>query len=481
LPPPLLLYLSPRARISMRPVSLATVFFGPVCAFRSLPFVRYGNAVMFGPAVKRRRVSTSVKQEPAEDAAPLTANIEQPLDGLWHDLCVPPEELRPDSTLTIGQCFNWRQAGADCWVGVLGREQFTLQTSVCTGACMCRQTPCTTLFRSLSAVSTDGDAKAAAALATTLREYFFLRTPLASLYQRWSEGDPRMAAVASSISGVRVVRQDPVECIFSFICSSNNNIPRITGMLGKLRRTYGDLLLNVGKGGLAATGALGNTTECEEWAKLPLELHSFPTVDALATRATEADLRAMGFGYRAKYIVDSAKLIHSNGGAGWALDMRNKDRDEVRSQLMTLCGVGPKVADCIALFSLDQASTIPVDVHVWRIACRDYDPTLVECKSLTPTVYARVGDLFRDRFGDRAGWAHSLLFAAELPGFKAKLSPEMQRQMDEFKREEREAKAESKAEKARLKEDMSSKSTSKANAKQSKRGVAMRKRGGTTR
>ncbi|CAN0586555.1 unnamed protein product, partial [Ectocarpus sp. 12 AP-2014] len=113
LPPPLLLYLSPRARISMRPVSLAAVFFGPVCcAFRSLPFVRSRNPAMFGPAVKRRRASTLVKQEPAPDAAPLTSNIKQPLDGLWHDLCVPPEELRPDSTLTIGQCFNWRQAGA---------------------------------------------------------------------------------------------------------------------------------------------------------------------------------------------------------------------------------------------------------------------------------------------------------------------------------------------------------------------------------
>ncbi|CAM9499235.1 unnamed protein product, partial [Hapterophycus canaliculatus] len=215
-------------------------------------------------------------------------------------------------------------------------------------------------------------------------------------------------------------------------------------------------------GGLVATGALGDITECEDWAKLPLTLHSFPTVDALATRATEADLRAMGFGYRAKYIVESAKVMHSNGGEAWALEMRSKERGEVRDQLVTLCGVGPKVADCIALFSLDQASTIPVDVHVWRIACRDYDPSLLDCKSLTPTVYTRVGDLFRDRFGQRAGWAHSLLFAAELPGFKALLSPSMQKEMDEFKREEREAKAELKAEKARVKEEKPPRSTAAA-------------------
>ena len=51
----------------------------------------------------------------------------------------------------------------------------------------------------------------------------------------------------------------------------------------------------------------------------------------------------LGFGYRAKYIVDSAKLMHANGGEDWALDLRSKDREEVRAQLITLCGVGPKV------------------------------------------------------------------------------------------------------------------------------------------
>eukprot|EP00752_Nemacystus_decipiens_P009391 g8394.t1 len=433
---------------------------------------------VLGLPTKRRRPSAApgtVKNEVHEDRASFTTRVKTSLDissdGLWHDLCVPAEELRPAHTLTIGQCFNWRQAGGDCWVGVLDREVIAI-----------RQTPSTTLFRSLGGVKEedDDDSRAAtASLAAKLRSYFFLKVPLAPLYQRWSEGDHRMAAVAACISGVRVLRQNPVECIFSFICSSNNNIPRITGMLEKLRRTYGDPLLSVGEGGLAASGALGELTECEEWAKQPLELHSFPTVEAVATRATEADLRAMGFGYRAKYIVESAKLIHAKGGEQWALDMRNNERDEVRSQLVTLCGVGPKVADCIALFSLDQASTIPVDVHVWRIACRDYDPSLLDCKSLTPTVYNRVGDLFRERFGDRAGWAHSLLFAAELPGFKAMLSPEMQEEMDEFKRQERDAKAESKAEKARVKEEKSSKSAKRA--KQDQRGAPGRLRGRATR
>ena len=70
------------------------------------------------------------------------------------------------------------------------------------------------------------------------------------------------------------------------------------------------------------------------------------------------------------------------------------NHNQVRSMLCELPGVGPKVADCVALFSLDQAGTVPVDTHVWQIACRDLDPTLSECKSLTPAVYERVGLLF---------------------------------------------------------------------------------------
>jgi len=62
-------------------------------------------------------------------AASLAAQAKRSVgdDGLWHDLCVPPEELRPANTLTIGQCFNWRQAGADCWVGVVDREVIAIR------------------------------------------------------------------------------------------------------------------------------------------------------------------------------------------------------------------------------------------------------------------------------------------------------------------------------------------------------------------
>ena len=91
------------------------------------------------------------------------------------------------------------------------------------------------------------------------------------------------------------------------------------------------------------------------------------------------------------------------------------------------------MADCVALFSLAQAEAIPVDVHVWNIACRDYDASLQHVKSLTPSVYRQVGDIYRSRFVTKAGWAHSLLFVAELPSFRPILPADMIEEMDKVR------------------------------------------------
>lgn len=92
-----------------------------------------------------------------------------------------------------------------------------------------------------------------------------------------------------------------------------------------------------------------------------------------------------------------------------------------QDELMVFAGVGRKVADCVALFSLEKLEAIPVDTHVWQIACRELDASLSDRKSITPTVYRMVGDLFRTRFAPQAGWAHSVLFAGDLSAFKPEL------------------------------------------------------------
>ena len=154
----------------------------------------------------------------------------------WHKLLVPPRELRLEATLENGQCFGWHRQDGDAshssWVGVLGRRLLELKET---------ETDC--LFRCLNEEAAGGASVAEDELREELRSYFQLDTPLAPLYETWSAADHRMAMVARALPGMRVLRQEPVECLFSFICSSNNNIGRIGGMLDALRRRYGTPIL----------------------------------------------------------------------------------------------------------------------------------------------------------------------------------------------------------------------------------------------
>jgi N-glycosylase/DNA lyase len=266
---------------------------------------------------------------------------------------------------------------------------------------------------------------------TFSQKYFRLETPLAPLYKEWSEADTRLSKIAAVIPGCRILRQDPIECMFSFICSSNNNIPRITKMLTAFRKDYGQFMMKV------------PTQTGEDYV-----IFSFPTLEALSS-ATEDDLRSMGLGYRAKYITETRDLLKECGGGEYLLNLRKETNAQmVQDELIKFSGIGRKVADCIALFSLDSDQAIPVDVHVQHIASRDYDPTVLgSAKSITPTIYKRVGDLFRSRFPSYAGWAHSLLFVAELPSFRGVLPSDIVQQMDRWRDEEQRKKLEQKQQK----------------------------------
>lgn len=280
------------------------------------------------------------------------------------------------------------------------------------------------------------------ALDAFLRDYFHLPSTypdpstnvpfhcdksLVHLYPVWMNGSQtdRFKFIATIYPGVRVLRQDPLECLFSFICSSNNNIARITSMLLALRTNYGEKL-DVPQS--LVTDELHLPASCE--------FHIFPTLDSLC-RIKEEDLRSLGFGYRAKYIVISSQLLREKGGRDYLMGLRQPayTRDMVQDELVQFTGVGPKVASCIALFSLDRLDEIPCDTHVWKIAVRDYGVQskkltgldLSTVKSVTPKVMKHVGEVFRSIFGAYAGWAHCLLFIAELPEYKKKLQEHAER------------------------------------------------------
>ncbi|KAJ3030529.1 8-oxoguanine glycosylase ogg1, partial [Rhizophlyctis rosea] len=95
----------------------------------------------------------------------------------------------------------------------------------------------------------------------------------------------------------------------------------------------------------------------------------------------------------------------------------------VREVLLGFSGVGPKVADCICLMGFGFGEVVPVDTHVWQIAKRDYGiKGLLDTKTLTPKHYEVVGKKFQEVFGDKAGWAHSVLFTADLKQFESRVT-----------------------------------------------------------
>lgn len=204
--------------------------------------------------------------------------------------------------------------------------------------------------------------------------------------------------------------------------------------------------------------------------------HDMPAPSALTAPGVEVHLRQLGFGYRAKYLHRTAVMVSEERGVGWLESLRNPEspilgvrpseagemlpggREGYRrahEELLTLQGVGPKVADCVCLMGLGWGEAVPVDTHgmtslvslpcyfsifahganqVWQIAQRDYKFGKGKHSSLTKATYDAIGDRFRSLWGKEAGWAHSVLFTADLRAFSERLSSKVE--MKEMKGEE---------------------------------------------
>jgi N-glycosylase/DNA lyase len=120
-------------------------------------------------------------------------------------------------------------------------------------------------------------------------------------------------------------------------------------------------------------------------------------------------LRELGLGFRAKRVAEAARRLDTLPAGHLAALREQATHEEARRELCAFFGVGTKIADCVCLFALDKDGAIPVDTHIWRIACARYTPELAG-RSLTPAAYDRVTDAFQDRFGPYAGWAQQTLF-----------------------------------------------------------------------
>ncbi|XP_031810608.1 N-glycosylase/DNA lyase isoform X1 [Sarcophilus harrisii] len=308
--------------------------------------------------------------------------------GLWASIPCPRSELDLDLVLSSGQSFSWREQSPGHWTGVLDGRLWTL-----------------TQADGRLHYTVYGE-PAGPGAPRTLRRFFQLHVRLADLYRRWASADPHFRDVAPRFPGVRLLRQEPVECLFSFICSSNNHLSRITGMVQRLRALLGPRL-----------GQLDGVC-----------YHGFPSVQALARepapprpRLREAEveprLRELGFGYRARFVRESARaLLEERGGPGWLQQLRSAPYEEARQSLCALPGVGTKVADCVCLMALDKPQAVPVDVHVWQIARRDYgwQPASEGRRGLSQKASTELGDFFRSLWGPYAGWTQAV--SVSFPG-----------------------------------------------------------------
>lgn len=327
----------------------------------------------------------------------------------WNKLPVTLAELCIDTTLRCGQSFRWRKID-DEWICTLhGRilslkqDSTSVHYSVAWPEGRLKEAPTSSPLRD-SKVLLEDDTEA------LLRHYFSLDLNLSNLYDQWSSVDPNFRKKAPTFTGVRILNQDAWEALIAFICSSNNNISRISQMVHKLCKHYGQFL--------------GHAKE--------EAMHDFPTPEALTGKNVEGHLRELGFGYRAKYIAETARIIVNEKPKNWLEALRNPEvpsftsqheplekhttYKEAHDELLSLKGVGPKVADCVCLMGLGWAESVPVDTHVWQIAQRDYKFGK-KAKTFNKAMYDAVGDHFRTLWGKHAGWAHSVLFTADLREF----------------------------------------------------------------
>ena len=209
-------------------------------------------------------------------------------------------------------------------------------------------------------------------------EYFFrLDDDIESVHADISR-DPRVAEIVGLYPGLRLLRVDPWECMISFICSANSNLPRIHANVESVAETYGRPLVVDGH-----------------------VRYTLPTPGELA-EVGEQRLRDLGLGFRAPYVASAAVAV-----ADGALDLealRRMDYSEAHERLMELPGIGPKIADCILLHSLDQLEAFPVDVWIRR-ALREW-----YFEGRKPPPDREMAAWARDHFGRWAGYAELYLF-----------------------------------------------------------------------
>ena len=260
-----------------------------------------------------------------------------------------------------GQCFRWNKEEDESYTGIFRNNVINVkienESVIFDGLC-------------------DGDIK------EIVTDYFDLERDYKKIKSKLSKIDANMQKSINYGEGIRILNQDLWETIISFIISANNNIPRIKGIIERLSKKYGNKL---------------------KWKNK--EYYTFPTANQLKDVSIE-EYRSLGLGFRDIRLFETTQMILNK-----QVDIENlyseKNTEKVREELLKLSGVGPKVADCILLFStLKRFEVFPIDVWVRRVMndlyIKNEDENKVSKKQIL--------NLANEKYGNLAGIAQQYLF-----------------------------------------------------------------------
>ena len=272
-----------------------------------------------------------------------------------------PKSFNLEHIFECGQCFRWNKKEDGSYIGVFkGNVLKVIQDEenyVFTGIC-------------------NGN------IENTIKEYFDLTRDYEEMKSRLKQIDESMETSIKYGEGIRLLNQDLWETIISFIISANNNIPRIKGIIERLSEKYGKEI---------------------KWEEK--SYYTFPTPEELKDVSVE-DYRKLGLGFRDIRLYETVHMV-LDGKVDLEKLHDEKDTLKIREQLLSLSGVGPKVADCILLFStLKRIEVFPIDVWVRRVMNELYIKNPDENK-VNKKEIERVAN---EKFGNLAGIAQQYLF-----------------------------------------------------------------------
>lgn len=210
------------------------------------------------------------------------------------------------------------------------------------------------------------------------KDYFDMDRDYSTVKKKLLENDNKLKDAIESMWGVRILNQDFFETLISFIISQNKQIPHIKKIVADISAKFGTY-----------KGTYGGA-----------DMYTFPTLEQL-TNASEEDFKELKTGFRAPYIMDAIR--RNMAGQFNEKELKNMDYDSCIKELMTIKGVGEKVANCVSLFGLGKKEAFPVDVWIKRIM-----ETMYFDGEDTPK--DKIAAFAKEQFGDLGGFAQQYLF-----------------------------------------------------------------------